>query len=181
MAYTSPRTWVANAVLTAAQLNVDLRDNMNETAVAKATTSGSLVVVSGLNSLVERTPVHAEDFNSETTTSTTYTNLATVGPAVTATTGSRALVFITADIDNNTGGNKSLMSFAVTGASTVAADDNNSIMIKAETASSTFIARMSGFRMLTGLTPGSSTFTAKYRVNGGTGTFNERYIFVMPL
>ena len=28
MAYTTPRTWVQNAILTAAQLNSDVRDNM---------------------------------------------------------------------------------------------------------------------------------------------------------
>jgi hypothetical protein len=34
---------------------------------------------------------------------------------------------------------------------------------------------------VTGLTPGSTTFTAKYDVTGGTGTFANRSIVVVPL
>lgn len=180
MAWTTFPTLTDGQILTGAHMQL-VRDNLNETAVAKATTSGSLIVVDALNALVERTPAHGEDFNSETTTSTTYTNLATVGPAVTVTTGSKALVFFTADINNNTVGSSSLMSVAVSGATTQAADDNYSVYAKTATTTGGFTMRASSFRMFTGLTPGSNTFTAKYRVNGGTGTFNERYIFVMPL
>ncbi len=34
---------------------------------------------------------------------------------------------------------------------------------------------------VTGLTAGSNTFTAKYRVTGGTGTYLNRTIIVIPL
>ena len=34
---------------------------------------------------------------------------------------------------------------------------------------------------VTGLTAGSNTFTAKYRVDAGTGTFANRTIVVIPL
>lgn len=51
MAWTTPRTWVANDVLTAAQLNTDVRDNMNETAVAKVTTAEDILVATGANAL----------------------------------------------------------------------------------------------------------------------------------
>lgn len=40
--WTAPRTWVASAILTAAQLNTHLRDNLLETLVAKVTTAGDI-------------------------------------------------------------------------------------------------------------------------------------------
>ena len=51
MAWSSPRTWVALEVLTAALLNTHLRDNLLETAPAKVTTAGDLVYASGANAL----------------------------------------------------------------------------------------------------------------------------------
>lgn len=47
MAWTSPRTWVALEVLTAALLNTHLRDNLLQTAPAKVTTAGDLVYATG--------------------------------------------------------------------------------------------------------------------------------------
>lgn len=46
-------TFVSNAVLTAAQLNTHLRDNLLETAPAKATAPGRFIVSTGLNSISE--------------------------------------------------------------------------------------------------------------------------------
>lgn len=51
MAYTAPRTWVVGEVLTAALLNTHLRDNLLETAVAKATTAGDTVYATAANAL----------------------------------------------------------------------------------------------------------------------------------
>ena len=59
---------------------------------------------------------------SETTTSSSYTDLTTSGPAVTLTTGTKALVIITAQLVNNSN-NKSYASYAVSGSSTIAASD----------------------------------------------------------
>jgi hypothetical protein len=41
--------------------------------------------------------------------------------------------------------------------------------------------RASATSVITGLTPGSNTFTAKYRITGGTGTWRDRDIVVIPL
>jgi hypothetical protein len=68
------------------------------------------------------------------------------------------------------------MAFAVSGASTVAASDAQAFSNegdKATQASATYV--------VTGLTGGSNTFTAKYRVSGNTGTFVNRSITVIPL
>lgn len=51
MSWTNPRTWVALAQLTAAQLNAHLRDNLLETEVAKVTTKGDIAVATGANAL----------------------------------------------------------------------------------------------------------------------------------
>lgn len=181
MAWTTPLTAVANATLTAAQWNASVRDNLNETAVAKATTAGSLFVASGSNALVERTPEQDEEFASESTTSTSYTDLSTVGPSVTVTTGSKALVLWTASLIHNTVGARALMSFAMSGSSSIAADDNHSLTVKSQDTASSVDLRATGFRMINTLTAGSNTFTAKYRTTSGTATFDDRYLFVMPL
>lgn len=54
MAWTDPITFRNGDPLTAAQLNTFIRDNMNETATAKATTAGRFIAVSGLNQVTER-------------------------------------------------------------------------------------------------------------------------------
>lgn len=112
---------------------------------------------------------------SETTTSLTYTDLATSGPAVTLTTGTSVLVALSASMDNS-GSNTSQMGVAVSGASTVAADN-----VTAISANGTEQVRAGALFLVSGLTAGSNTFTAKYVVGGGTGTFASRTIVVIPL
>ena len=91
-------TAVSNTVFTAAQFNTHVRDNLNETAPAKATTAGTMFIASGANSIVERVPSTAAVTTSESTGGTGYGNLATPGPAVTVTTGTKAIVF---DLEGN--------------------------------------------------------------------------------
>ena len=184
MTWTSPIVWT-NGTLTAAQLNQQVSANMAETAAAKATTSGSIFVGTGLNSLAERIPSETIEFASETTSSTTYVNLATVGPNVTVTTGDKALVGVTSDINNSTAGATSVTSWAVytpPNVLQIAPDDNYSLWCKTE-ASPTGAAplRASSFRLCSGLIPQSNLFQQKYRVSAGTGTYNERALLVIPL
>jgi hypothetical protein len=51
MAWTAPRTWVTDEVVSASQLNTHVRDNLLETAPAKATASGELFEATGANAL----------------------------------------------------------------------------------------------------------------------------------
>lgn len=51
MAWTSPRTWVLNEVVTPALLNTHLRDNLNATATATVTTAGDTVYATAANTL----------------------------------------------------------------------------------------------------------------------------------
>lgn len=178
MAWTAPMTFVANTVLTAAQLNTYVRDNLLETAPAKATTAGSLFVGAGLNQIVERSIVSDYVAASQTITGTTsYSDLATVGPQVTVTTGAQALMFLYCSALNN-GTTSSLMAVDITGASTISASDNVSVGSSASTG-----FRATSVYMQTGLTPGSNTFTAKYKTGNAAniGTFQDRRMTVLPL
>lgn len=113
---------------------------------------------------------------TETSTSLTYTDLTTVGPAVTLLTGAAVIVTLTAQMANSGAGAGTIAAFAVSGASTIAANDNQSI------ANQTTVAQTaSGSFNVTGLTPGLNTFTMKYRVGATTGTWLRRNIAVTPM
>lgn len=172
-------TAVANTAFTAAQFNTHVRDNLNETAPAKATTAGSLMVVTGANSIAERIP--EEDFvnAAETTTSTSYTDLTSPGPSVTVTTSTNAIIMLCGRLSNNAGGSSCRMAVDISGASTVAANDNRALDYESSNADDA-IQSSYAFTEI-GLTPGSNVFTAKYKVNSGTGTFDNRRLTVVPL
>jgi hypothetical protein len=114
---------------------------------------------------------------SQTTTSATFTDLSTVGPAVTATIGVSGTALVCPYVrasTSTTGG--AFMGFVVSGASTVAAASSFAVGTAATTAQ-----RLGATFLVTGLTPGSNTFTAKYLVTTGTGTFEDRALAVVPL
>jgi len=176
MAWTAPMTAVANTAFTAAQFNTYIRDNLLETAPAKATTAGSLIVGNGANSIIERIPASAGISTAESTTSTSFTDLATPGPAVTVTTGTSALVVVSSCIYNTS--SYALASYQVSGATTLAASDEGGVQVANTPAT---YQTASEFFRVTGLTAGSNTFTVKYRVVGGTGNFQRRHLVVIPL
>ena len=53
MAWTAPQTWTLGQVVQPSDMNTQVRDNLSETAAAKATTSGYLFRVTGANTLEE--------------------------------------------------------------------------------------------------------------------------------
>lgn len=184
MAWSAPMTAVAGAVFTAAQFNQFVRDDLLETAPAKATTAGAHFAATGVNSIAERISANAVDLNSGTTTSTSFVDLdapAAAGPSVTATTGPAAMVVVHCTLANS-GTGSARMAYDVSGATSIAAADNRGIgffgVAGASMVAGTSVMHVSGS---TALTPGSNTFTAKYRVSSGTGTFSARRIFVFPL
>jgi hypothetical protein len=107
-----------------------------------------------------------------------YTNLTTNGPVVTITTGTKALVTITTAIEVNSG-RGGYMGFAISGATTVAADFPFSFGLNSS--SSTVNPQGSATFLVTGLTAGSNTFTAKYRTEGSTVYFHRRFISVVDM
>ncbi|MDJ1137932.1 hypothetical protein [Streptomyces iconiensis] len=176
-------TAVAGSVFTAAQFNQFLRDNLNETAVAKATASGSHFVATGINSLAERRADSSIDLASGTTTATSFGDLnapASAGPTVTVETGPMAMVFVHATLQNS-GAGSSRMGYDVGGASSLAAADNRAVGFFGLADGALIATTMALHTAGTGLTPGTNTFVAKYRVSSGTGTFSSRRLTVFPL
>jgi hypothetical protein len=115
---------------------------------------------------------------AETTTSTSYTDLTTVGPSVTATipNSGNALVILTVGSSNTNNGAECAMGFAAAGA---AVDDARAVINPSRNANE--VLQYSGVFFVSGLTTGSNTFTAKYRTEANTCTFRNRSIVVIPL
>lgn len=118
---------------------------------------------------------------SETTSSASYVQLATTTDTVTVTIGANglALVSIGCGASNTVANNGNYMSFAISGATTQAAADTFS------SSNRTAIANFGTYHgrtfLVTGLTPGSTTFGARYRTEANTATIADRKISVVPL
>lgn len=117
---------------------------------------------------------------SQTSASTSYTDLATSGPAVTAVIGASgmALIILSASLLVGTAAAYTFMSFAASGANTIAASDTQSLFLGNNGVPQD---AFSWAKLLTGLTPGSTTFTLKYRVTGGTGSWGDRNLALLTL
>lgn len=179
MAWNTPKTWVGGEIPTAALLNAQLRDNFLETMPAKATQEGQIFVGNGVNQITTRIPDAARITTTQTTASTTYADLATVGPSVTVAHGKTVIVFWSCSVSNTTLDADSYMSWAMSGSNTRAADDPFSLRQDGVPANVTW--RFGSVDINTVMTPGTTTFTAKYRVDTGTATFGDRFIGVIPL
>ena len=120
--------------------------------------------------------------SSETTTSATFTNLTTSGPTVTLTVPATGvvLVMMTATMFTNEANSAAVVGLSVSGANTIAPGDDIYNVSPAAGASATTTSSIS--KLLTGLNPGSTTFTMKYRRAGGVNaTFGNRTLVVIPL
>lgn len=116
---------------------------------------------------------------AQTTSSTSYTDLATVGPTVTLTSvGTRALVmFGCLAFSNSATEVGHYMSVAVSGATTIAASDVYGRISSHNNNAAGFNSM--NFTLLT-ITPGSNTYTAKYKLNSATAsTFQNRQLMVL--
>jgi hypothetical protein len=124
--------------------------------------------------------VAASVTTAETTSATTYGNLTTLGPAQTVTVPAdgKVLLSVASGITSSTGSTTCFMSYAISGATTIAAADVNAVQLAGGT-----LQRASAASVQTGLPPGGSiTVTAQYRSSGpGTCTFSNRTLIVMPL
>lgn len=178
MAWTAPMTAVDNTPFFAAEFNTHVRDNLLETAPAKANTVGSFFVSVGANEIAERAPATDIVATSEGTPSTTFTDLATPGPSVTLETGTAALVIIGCSLGNDTTNVSTYMSFEAPG---YAASGVLRTVGKTSQTAANMRLHASNYIWLDALTAGSNTFTAKYRVTGGVGTFANRTLTVIPL
>ena len=100
------------------------------------------------------------------------------GPCVTLTTGTNAIVILTAQMFGSTGQTAAFMSVAVSGATQppIPGSDANSYRVFGNDP-----IRASAVVLFTSLTAGSNTFCAVYRqVGSGSSTFSVRTITVIP-
>lgn len=120
---------------------------------------------------------------TETTSSGTFTDLATVGPSVTTTIFStgRCLVLLSATL-NPTVNDGAKMSVAVSGATTRAASDVSTIPYATASGTNDQVGVSAGnSNLLVGLNAGNNTFTAKYRSTfGASVSIGNRSIIVIP-
>jgi hypothetical protein len=115
---------------------------------------------------------------AESTASPTYTALTTPGPSVTAVVpaSGKVLVSVAAAMIGNSSSTSCVMSYSIDGAP---ASDANAVILGEQD-----VQRASAISVLTGLTPGSHTFTAMYRDQGSGSlscTFSNRAIAVLLL
>ncbi len=206
MAWTAPRTWVTGEIVTAALMNSAIRDNFLETSAATVTTAGDIAFADAANSMGSRLAIGAATTHlvsdgsapvwrgiatavrtdSNTGTNTSYQKLEDASGGgfgfaaaveVTVTTGTVARVDYKCLLSNNTGGSLTMLSFSVSGATTVAAADGNAIQYESSAANDR--AFFGGYDLLTGLTAGSNVFTLEGRVSGDTGTIASPDIAVI--
>lgn len=120
---------------------------------------------------------------AQTTSSTSFTDLATAGPSVTVTTGTEALVTISAILGQGADAGQTIHAgVAVSGASTIAASTNYSLFLNGDdfVSSSGNVSLSTTFK-LTGLTAGSNTFTMKYKCSSSSARFENRHITVFAI
>ena len=205
MTWNAPATATTGQTVTAAFWNAQIRDNFLETSAATVTTAGDLAFADAANSMGSRLAIGAAtthlvsdgsapvwrtsatdvDTGSGTDTTTNYVTLGTGGGnwnftteiEVTVTTGTGALVLFKGTLSNSSAGASTRLSYSVSGATTVAANDAHAN--EYESGAANDLADFGGFDLRTGLTAGSNVFTLEGRVSAGTGTIARPKIAVI--
>ena len=117
---------------------------------------------------------------SQSTTSTSFTDLAT-SQALTLTTGTKVLIIMSAEVNVGATTNKARFGFAVSGATTLAASETNNMVIQGNNSAASNNQVSNSF-ILTGLTAGSNTFTAKFMSSlGDSVSFAKRFLSVIDM
>ena len=159
-------------------------DNSNITAAA-AIAGSKLADASVPSSKLSLGAAGAAVDTAQTTTSTSYANLSTVGPAVTVIVGANGLLLVGYNFSayNSTASLRNNMSIELSGANTISAGSSTQLegQFRDPLSSGNQGSNIGNTTLLTGLNPGSTTLTAKYQVQGGTGTFASRSLWALPL
>jgi hypothetical protein len=134
-------------------------------------TSASNVAITASGGSV--TIASAEVLTDQSTSSTTYTDLGTVGPAATVTVGASGIVLIGWNVGFGTG--NGLTSVAVSGATTIAASESYALGSGGVSGG----LQLGRTYVFTGLTAGSTTFTVQYRASTGTADFFRRSLWAI--
>lgn len=119
---------------------------------------------------------------TQSTSSTTFTDLATVGPEVThviPSTGSVKVTLTALLITPDVTFTDAAMSIALSGANTAAAGTYPALRAGSRGLATGVFMDASRAFLITGLTPGSTTFTCKYKMStANAGNFSARNILV---
>lgn len=158
MGFSTPKTWAVGDILTASDMNTYVRDNIAFLGATQSQTINTSGVSGGILS--------------------SFSDLASggVGPTVSLNTGTKALVILTAFLETTTDGDTVSMGFAVSGATTIAANVGQCY----STSQQSPIQAGASFTV-TGLTAGSNTFTCKYLCPNSAVTASNRNLTVIPL
>jgi hypothetical protein len=153
-------------------------DDVAGTPTSKKVTFANAAAAAPFSSRYAGLPVFSTVLTSEVGTSTSYAGLTTAHTAtVTVPASGNIIVGVTVDISCNQT-TTSRVSFALSGANTLAASDDNSIRSEL---SANFVQTESMLVPLTGLTPGSTTVTVQYKGTGGNSvTLSKRRLVVWP-
>lgn len=109
----------------------------------------------------------------ETTTSDSFTDLATVGPEITGMSAGKYLLIYSAIVKNDTAGDGATISVSLNGAA-ASADD------QALAQSGTALTSVVGWTLATLSASGANTVTMKYaRVTAGTASFSYRRLLAL--
>lgn len=165
-------------ILTAEEMN-ELVENIEDLATGSGIGDGALDTNTYKDASVTPNKLGlgqdaAHVATGQSTSSTSFADLATTTDQVTVNIGSKGVALVS--IASTMFGAPNLcVGFAISGATTVAASEDMSVLINNVT------SRQGATYLVTGLTPGSNTFKMKYKVSSGTGTFVDRRISVVPL
>jgi hypothetical protein len=167
-------------IVTAINGNLD-STNVNISSIASALSALGGISITG---------DYSEVLTEQTTTSTTWTDLATVGPSVTvnATTNGLLLVGTSVGILNTTGGISAYVGVNVTtdrvisGTTPASLTDERYGEIILERHDNVYSALdVTGFKVIP-ITAGSRTVSLKYaRPTGGTATYKNRKLWVLSV
>lgn len=190
MVWTPPKQFQSGEILTAADLNTYLRDNLLENEVTKCTTAGAHLTTDAGGNLIERKLVTDTIETSESLTGLPYVylgsstwadsyltprDLGTAGPTVTVETGSKVIAIASVSCSGTYGALQAQIDVCVS------VDDNahkvGSFSTVDPLANQTFFiwpmagskASRSKLIVISGLTPGINTFTMKYNTGQNSG------------
>ena len=207
MAWTAPRTWITSETVTAAMMNSHVRDNFLETSAATASAAGDLVYADAANSMGSRLaigtvyshlaatsngPVWRQfkaDSRSDSATGGAAGDYRTLGGVswyndsnqveVIAATGSAALVSIKARMSNSTAGAYVIVSYSISGDTTLASSVDRGIYYESGAANDAALFGVTIYQ--SGLSTGDNTFTMTGYISSGQGTIQNPAIIVQPL
>lgn len=162
MSWSAPYTYTTGQVVTAANLNTYVSNNLSFIA-------GQAV---------------AQTLTPSSTNNVAYSDLGAAGPAVTVTTGTQAEVTVYCQLYTSASTYYAYAGVAISGATSSSATDPFSLIYSSPAPSggnTAFAGCVTS--LMTGLTAGSNTFTMKYKCSNATGTatFLNRSISVQPV